>query len=1260
MKKLYILLMLLLVAALAVTACGNDPVTTDNSENSLPAVSGSNANSSSSAAESTEPAPVTTPETTDELGNTSADVVESSYQEGDFVYTIFKNGAKLVSYTGNAAEVTLPDSIQGGKVKVTMIGSTAFGRHENLVKVTLPDSVTALANDVFYDCRALTDVKLPADLARMGDGVFRYCVSLKTVTFPASLSEIGTDIFYECTALETVALPEKITFLPAMTFYGCRALEHVTLPAGLSAIGEKAFAYCSLLPTLDLSGISALGERAFYNCVSMTELTLSDNLRNIPNYAFAGCASLTSVKLSPNTKSVGAYAFYGCEKLPAITLPETVTSVGIGAFAFCKGLTALTLPDAITALPARLFYNCASLAEVHFSDKITSIGEKTFSGSAITAFSLPASVTSVDLSAFAYCLSLRSFEIDPDSALTVIAQTAFEGCSALEAIHLPVSAVTINNGAFSGCSALETVILSPKTVKIGLNAFLNCPKIKEITIPDSVSEIGRNAVGLVTIDGVNVPAETVVYCFEGGNVANFLSGNNIPHEFIGYTGFVPYSELEAERHEDENGVTYVILNYTGSDTVVRIYKNYKDGTVVGISDEFLKDRADITEVNLPDTLTSIGKRAFEGCSSLAVVNFPASLSSIGEAAFAGTAITTVDLRSVRITAIPDEAFYGCGKLTSVSLHANTETIGARAFAGTGLQNITLANNIKKIGDEAFKDCDKLTAVILQCPAPEIGSGVLDGTIEGFTAFHYNAGNRDSFGITEEQEKADKEDYTKEPNQMRWNGYPITVRSLSEPFMQWYFTDAEGATTVVATLGYRGMLSITNNGAATARAMPDFASAEEAPWYPYRALITNVSFDRVSKIGDYALSQLTGITSLTISTATSIGKYALAGCSNLASLTLGGTITEIKEGAFTGTAITSIRLPDPLTVIPNDLFLDVATLSEVTMGANVTAIGDRAFKGTSVKLLSTAQALVSIGEEAFAGDTALTAVTTYATTIGARCFDGCSAITSLRLTGSLTEIGDQAFRGTAIVNVTLPNTLKKIGNQVFADCASLVRVSLEGDVPEVGEGILDNTPVYAHIFYFDNYQNNYDPNKTGAWQGYPATCSTTAIMASFTVDGGKGTVNINFNGLLTFVANEAGACIPDFASAEDAPWHDYADYITSLNLSDAASIGSYAFTGFAGFSSLSLGAKVRSVGAHAFENCDSLASVTLYASSVGEEAFAYCDSLVTIVLNNTETFGQRAFADCPILENVTFTVASAATSAGSASAFENTLYSDTVS
>ena len=252
------------------------------------------------------------------------------------------------------------------------------------------------------------------------------------------------------------------------------------------------------------------------------------------------------------------------------------------------------------------------------------------------------SVTSIGDDAFNRCSSLTGIEI-PNS-VTSIGQGAFVYCSSLTSVEIGNSVTSIGDYAFSNCSSLTSVIIGNSVTSIGEGAFVYCSSLTSIQIPNSVTSIGEWALG---------------YCssltsIEIGNSVTSI-GNNAFAYCESLTNIVV--DYDNAVYESRNGCNAIIE--TASNTLIAGCKN----TII------------------PNGVTSIGDRAFNGCSSLTSIQIPNSVTSIGDWAFAYcSGLSSIEIPN-SVTSIGDRAFYGCSSLTKITcLATNPPTIKSYTFS----------------------------------------------------------------------------------------------------------------------------------------------------------------------------------------------------------------------------------------------------------------------------------------------------------------------------------------------------------------------------------------------------------------------------------------------------------------------------------------------------------------------------------------------------------------------------------------------------
>ena len=178
------------------------------------------------------------------------------------------------------------------------------------------------------------------------------------VVIPNSVTEIGENAFFDCSELIAVEIPNTVKEIGINAFTSCNNLKTVQIAGSVETIGGGAFAYCTALATVTLNnGIKTIGNNVFFNCSSLTKIVVPDSVRNMGNAVFQNCSALESAKLSEKVTIIPSATFANCYSLKSVEFSNNLTTVYNSVFVNCKSLTTLTFPKTTTYIYHKASYD---------------------------------------------------------------------------------------------------------------------------------------------------------------------------------------------------------------------------------------------------------------------------------------------------------------------------------------------------------------------------------------------------------------------------------------------------------------------------------------------------------------------------------------------------------------------------------------------------------------------------------------------------------------------------------------------------------------------------------------------------------------------------------------------------------------------------------------------------------------------------------------------------------------------------------------
>lgn len=467
----------------------------------------------------------------------------------------------------------------------------------------------------------------------------------------------------------------------------------------LIALFAQCFSITTFAYDAEIGGI-------YYNLNSDTkQAEVTYRTRELSSYdSYYGSVNIpetiTSGSVTYSVTSIGDWAFEGCLSLTSVSIPNSMRSIGEMAFYRCSGLSSVHIKD------------IASWCNIDFSDEgsnpLYHAHHLYVNGKEITDLDIPDGVTSISNLTFYGWTEVTSVTI-PNSVL-FIGVGAFRSCTKLKKVVLNSSAIVSRSYSIESslynifCNYVTEYIIGNDVTSIGNYAFSDCDNMTSVTIPNSVKTIGkeafRNCSGLQTVNITDLAAWCNIY-FVSEYYSNPLLFSN-----------------------------HLLLNGKEiTDLVI------PDG-VTSIESHAFQECSHITSVTIPNSVTWIGYGAFLGCSSLTKVNITdlASWCKIGfydnnsnPLNFAHSLyMNGQEIKNLIIpdgvTSIGSYAFRTLYNLTFITIPNSVTSIGDHAFEScTGVTSVTLSDNIARIGASAFEYCNKITSVTIPNSIEYIGA-----------------------------------------------------------------------------------------------------------------------------------------------------------------------------------------------------------------------------------------------------------------------------------------------------------------------------------------------------------------------------------------------------------------------------------------------------------------------------------------------------------------------------------------------------------
>ncbi len=437
-------------------------------------------------------------------------------------YTISSEVSSIGFGAFETARITALNFASGSTVST--IGYRAFYGCDNLKTATLPDSLLSIDFYAFAACKSLSTVNISdnSKLSGIYEGAFYNDAMLKKINIPDGVKEISDYAFANCSELSTADISDKSMLFNIGSYaFSDSGLTNIVIPSSLKEIGSYAFANLTKNQTKEViipNSASEIGQGMLKNISAIQKLSipyvgefLGDNANNNIGWIFGVemninsttpiPASLTTIKLT-DPKNEHSGLFYGCDNLATVILPEGMTTIDGEAFRNCSKLSSINLPTSLMYINGMAFSYAGLTGTVQLPENVVSIGDSSFSFTRIEKIYIPASVTKIERGAFYRSGQIKNITVSTKNTsyksidgvlLTKDGKALILYPPALRGSYIVPNGVNKIVNNAFGSSNLEKITLPETLVMIEPSAFMYANLKGDVYIPKNVTSIGGDS-----------------------------------------------------------------------------------------------------------------------------------------------------------------------------------------------------------------------------------------------------------------------------------------------------------------------------------------------------------------------------------------------------------------------------------------------------------------------------------------------------------------------------------------------------------------------------------------------------------------------------------------------------------------------------------------------------------------------------------------------------------------------------------------------
>ena len=554
----------------------------------------------------------------------------------------YEEASRQINAQKNAKISEIRNSMTARKNQIIAEMNANVGREKNRIKQVIRDTINSQKNKII----------MQNQMAIKGEE--EKCIQKIRENEQAALREIEEQKNKKLAEIKRIAERKEIIHsgtkdIPKDLFKGRTRLEVLSIPLSVERISPGTFEDCKWIGALTCDP-KWIGN---FNKESIIEFKIPNGVKVIPKESFSGCTNLRSIEIPNSVISIEDGAFRNCNKLERIKIPESVKHISSTAFDGCVNLKSV---ECSAELRKQLE---TGLNVAYGTERMSSADYEAYQN--LEGIEIPTSVTSIDSSILKGFKKLKCIKCDPKwlkdlnkenlkviiipDGVKDITKSMFVGCTNLECLIISDSVVNIEEGTFAGLNKLSCVGCNPKW----LYKF-DKSKIRTLLISDETEGISKDDVqGCVNLESIVIPEsvksiehDTFKNCKKLVNIKCDEKWNSI----FSTKAIIPDGIKEIKKSEFENWINLKELVIPSSVKNIEpgtfrncrnlefvkcdprffemIYKEQVKGLVIPegierVSQEMLKGFSSLEYIELPDSVKTVDKDAFDDCTNLKTI-----------------------------------------------------------------------------------------------------------------------------------------------------------------------------------------------------------------------------------------------------------------------------------------------------------------------------------------------------------------------------------------------------------------------------------------------------------------------------------------------------------------------------------------------------------------------------------------------------------------------------------------------------------------